>query len=69
MTDPESRLRGIVGKSGMVSSVYGGFEIIVLEPSNFRWYDVLTTLLDIGHEVWVTKKNGHLRIFSKFLTT
>lgn len=63
--DHESRLKEIVSKSGTVTSVYGGFEILVLNPSTFRWHDVLILLTDLLDDVWVTKKDRHLVILSK----
>lgn len=54
-----------VGKTGEVNTEYGGFEIKVLEPAFFPWYDCLATLLKYGYEVWVTKKKDSLVIVAK----
>jgi hypothetical protein len=65
LLDLESKLKDIVGEAGKVSPEYGGYEIIVLNPSIFPWYNVLTLLLDNSLEVWVTKKDKHTAILCK----
>lgn len=54
-----------VGKTGEVNTEYGGFEIKVLEPAYFPWYDCLATLIKYGYEVWVSKKKDFLFIVAK----
>lgn len=63
--DPEEWLRMIVLKRGEVSSVYGGFEIWVINPSSFPWYQVFEQLIEIGHEVWISRKKDKIHISSK----
>ncbi|MEM3088819.1 MAG: hypothetical protein QXP20_06875, partial [Candidatus Bathyarchaeia archaeon] len=65
LLDLESKLKDIIGEAGKVSPEYGGYEIIVLNPSNFPWCNVLTLLLDNSLEVWVTKKGEHTVILCK----
>jgi len=65
MVDPESRLKGLVGRDAAVSSLYGGFEIVVNNPSKLKWHKIFSLLLELDHEVWVKRKDGKLAIVSK----
>ena len=55
----------IVLKRGEVSSVYGGVKIRVIDPSLFPWYRVFDQLIEIGHEVWIYRKEDKIHISSK----
>lgn len=63
--DPEERLREIVKDTGEVNSVYGGFEIKVSKSTRFPWYRVFNQLIEIGQEIWVTRKEGKIHITSE----
>jgi hypothetical protein len=63
--DPMERLKSMVKDTAEVRSVYGGFEIQVLEPTLFPWYKVVNQLLEIGQEVWINKREGKICIISE----
>jgi hypothetical protein len=63
--EPVERLKKIVEDTGEVHSVYGGFEIRVLEPSLFPWYKIVNELLEIGQEIWINRKKGKICILSE----
>ena len=65
MVDPESRLKGLVEDNATVSSLYGGFEIVVNNPSRLKWQKIFLMLLELSHEVWVRRKDEKLAIVSK----
>jgi hypothetical protein len=65
MMDAADRLKKIVENTGEVHSVYGGFEIKVLEPSLFPWYKVVDQLLEIGQDIWMNKQEGKIWILSE----
>jgi hypothetical protein len=60
--DPEEQVRKMVGDTGKVDAVYGGFEIWVAKPTLFPWYRVFNLLTDIGHEVWINKREDKICI-------
>jgi hypothetical protein len=63
--DPVEKLKKIVGDTGQVNSVYGGFEIKVIRPKTFPWYRLIDSLIGIGQRVWVEKKEDTLYITSE----
>jgi hypothetical protein len=63
--DPETRLKKMVKETGEVQSVYGGFEITVTKPNLFPWYRVIHELVEIGQNVWMSKKEGRIHIRSE----
>jgi hypothetical protein len=63
--DPIERLRKMMKETGEVNSVYGGFEIKVVEPDHFPWYKLINELIRIGQRVWVEKKEGKIYITSE----
>jgi len=65
MVDPESRLKGLVENNATVSSLYGGFEIVVTNPPKLKWHKIFFLLLELDHEVWVRRKDEKLAIVSK----
>jgi len=65
MVDVQSRLKGLVKDDATVSSLYGGFEIVVNNPSELKWHKIFLLLLELDHEVWVRRKNDKLAIVSK----
>jgi len=65
MVDIESRLKGLVEDNATVSPLYGGFEIVVNNPSKLKWHKIFSLLLELPHEVWVRRKNEKLVIVSK----
>jgi hypothetical protein len=60
--DLETKLKKMVKDTGKVNSVYGGFEIRVAKPGLFPWYRVFNLLIEIGHEVWIGKREGKIYI-------
>ena len=62
--DPE-QLKKIVSESGEVSSVYGRFKIMIIDPSLFPWHQVFNQLIEIGQEVWINKRGDQIYINSK----
>jgi hypothetical protein len=65
MADPEERLKGMIGETGKVSPAYGGYDIKVSKPTLFPWYDVISELIKIGQDVWISKKEGKIHIVSE----
>jgi hypothetical protein len=63
--DPEERLRRIVKDTGEVDYVLGGFEIKILKPALFPWFKTMNQLIEIGQNVWVSKKEGKVYITSE----
>lgn len=63
--DAVERLKDMVGDTGDVNSVYGGFEIRIVKPTLFPWYKVFNQLIEIGQEVWISKTEGKMAIHSK----
>jgi hypothetical protein len=63
--DAESRLKKMVKETGEVHSVYGGFEVAVTKPTLFPWYRVIHELLEIGQNVWMSKKEGTILVRSE----
>jgi hypothetical protein len=59
------KLKGLVGESGIVSELYGGYEITVLDTNVFPWESVFNLLLDALYEVWITRSLNRLVILSK----
>lgn len=66
--DLESKLKDIIGETGKVTPEYGGYEITVLNPTDFPWHNVLSLLLDCSLEVWVARKEERITIFCKPLS-
>ena len=58
-------LRNIIGDTGSVGEVYGGYEIIVNNKEKFPWDETFTYLLDSSFEVWMVKSETSLIIMSK----
>lgn len=58
-------LQNLIGQSGIVEEVYGGYEITINEYEIFPWYKVCSILLEASFEVWITKTGTNLRIMSK----
>ncbi len=60
------KLKGLVGESGIVSELYGGYEITVLDTNVFPWEGVFNLLLDASYEVWISRSlNKQLVVLSK----
>ena len=55
----------IVGSSGHVVGEYGGYEIMIGNPSKFPWKKVFETLLSCSFDVWIEMKDEKMTIFSK----
>jgi hypothetical protein len=55
----------LVGKSGEVKELYGGYEIIVHDPKLLPWQSVFNLLLDASYEVWISRPLDKLIILSK----
>ena len=58
-------LRNIIGDTGSVGEVYGGYEIIVNNKEKFPWNETFSYLLDSSFEVWMLKSETNLIIMSK----
>jgi hypothetical protein len=58
-------LRNIIGDTGSVGEVYGGYEIIVNNKEKFPWNETFSYLLDSSFEVWMVKSETNLIIMSK----
>ena len=58
-------LRNIIGDTGSVGEVYGGYEIIVNNKEKFPWDETFSYLLDSSFEVWMVKSETSLIIMSK----
>jgi hypothetical protein len=60
--DPQDKVMEILGDTGEVAPEYGGYEITVVNPDLFPWHAVLDLLTEIGQDIWITKKDGKIRI-------
>jgi hypothetical protein len=58
-------LRDMIGETGSVAEVYGGYEITVNSKEKFPWYETCDFLLDSSFEVWMVKSETSLVIMSK----
>jgi len=58
-------LEETIADKGTVTSVFGGFEIIVHDSINFPWSHAFIILLELKHEVWITKEENSLTINTK----
>jgi hypothetical protein len=58
-------LRDMVGETGSVGEVYGGYEITVKNKEKFPWYETCNFLLDSSFEVWMVKSETSLVVMSK----
>jgi len=63
--DFESALKALVEDSATVSLSYGGFEIVANKPSKLKWHKIFSLILEMGHEVWVERKNDKLVVVLK----
>jgi hypothetical protein len=63
--DMEERLKEAIEDTGEVNALYGGFEVRIDDPDQFPWYKILNLLIEIGHEIWITKKEDVIHITSK----
>ena len=63
--DPIAELKKMVGNTGNVASVYGGFEIRVAKPDTFPWHECIDYLIGIGQSVWVKRKKGKIHLMSE----
>jgi len=54
----EEFLNKVVGSSGKVTKVYGGYQVMILDPIIFPWADVMITMQNMGYDVWVSKKDN-----------
>ena len=61
----ETNIKELIGDSGTLSIVYGGYEIRVIDQKNFRWAEIMEWLLKCGCEVYVFRKNDYIIIKSK----
>ena len=60
--DLQGKVIKILGDTGEIVPQYGGYEITVVKPDRFPWYAVLDLLLETGQEIWITQKDGEIRI-------
>lgn len=58
-------LKKKIGNTAYVVEDYGGYEITVIDSNLFPWNDVFSLLLDSGFQVWISKKESHIKIMSK----
>lgn len=58
-------LKGMIGKSGKVDELYGGYEITVTDADLFPWKGVFDMLLSEAHEIWVTRPTDKMIIITK----
>jgi hypothetical protein len=65
MIDLTEQLKTIVSDTGEVNALYGGFEVRIDQPTRFSWYKTLDLLIEIGHEIWISKKENAIHITSK----
>jgi hypothetical protein len=63
--DPMEKLKELSGGSAKVVAIYGGFEIRIVKPTLFPWYNVIRLLIDIGQEIWISRKEGRICITSE----
>ncbi len=60
----ENRLKSLIGSSGELRSLYGGFEILITKKG-FDYVGVLQELLGANLTVNVEKRDGNLAIIAK----
>jgi hypothetical protein len=58
-------LRNLIGKSGHVDELYGGYEITVHDAELFPWKSVFDLLLKESHDIWVTRSGDKMIILTK----
>lgn len=58
-------LINMVGNSGRVITVAGGYEIAISNVEEFPWYKVCMFLLDSSFEVWMVKSGSNIILMSK----
>ncbi|MEM3561709.1 MAG: Lrp/AsnC ligand binding domain-containing protein [Candidatus Freyarchaeota archaeon] len=63
--DIESRIRQVVGETGVVNPKYGGYEIQVINETMFPWLATFKTLLEYPHEIWISQKDNRIVITTK----
>lgn len=63
--DIESRIRQVVGETGIVNPKYGGYEIQVINETMFPWLATFKTLLEYPHEIWISRKDNRIVITTK----
>lgn len=61
-------LEKLVGSTGRVRMSHGGYEIEVLNPIEFPWFDVLLTMQNQGFDIWLSKSDEAYRITCKLKT-
>jgi hypothetical protein len=64
----EDFLNKVVGSTGKIAKVYGGYEITISDPITFPWRDVIMTMYNMGYDVWISKKDDAYCIVCKLKT-
>lgn len=64
----EDFLNKVVGSTGKVARIYGGYEITILDPTTFPWCDIIVTMYNMGYDVWISKKDNKYYISCKLRT-
>lgn len=59
------KLTALIGNTAFVAEDYGGYEIKVIDNEKFPWEQAFSMLLDSGFQIWIDKKNSHIKIMSK----
>jgi hypothetical protein len=63
--DIYSKLLELAGEKGDVFSVYGGYQVRILDPTTFPWFEVLAILSNASFDVWISKENESFVIKGK----
>lgn len=59
----ENKLKELIGVTGILESVYGGFHITVTHEKNFDFPGVLRELLSCSHSIYIEKDSyGRIKI-------
>jgi len=61
----DERLKEIIGTTGEMTSVSGGYEIEIKDPINFPWCPVIFMLQNQGFNVWFSKRDNRYFIMAK----
>ncbi len=65
VADIDKRLAELIGSTGAISKIYGGYEIEIGDPKSFPWCSVVLTLQNNGFDVWFSKKGDKYVVFAR----
>ena len=63
--DFENKIQVTMAETGELRLLGGGVEIKVLDPVVFPWHKVFTILLEIEHQIWITREENFFTVKTK----